>query len=61
MVMTVTKDYRVEVSGRIRKEFQNGRQYYALHGQPLRNLPDDPTERPTTEFLEWHNQNVYVA
>lgn len=59
--LTVTKDYRVEVSGRIRQEFQNGREYYALHGHQLENIPDDPSERPSAEFLEWHNEHVYVA
>ncbi len=59
--LTVTKDYHVEVSGRIRQEFQNGRHYYALHGHQLENLPDDPLDRPSTDFLEWHNEHVYVA
>jgi putative restriction endonuclease len=33
--LTVTIDHKVEVSRRIREEFQNGRHYYALHGQQL--------------------------
>src|SRR6185436_5545764 len=37
--LTVTHDYRVEVSRRIREEFENGRHYYALHGQSLAVLP----------------------
>lgn len=52
--LTVTVDYRVEVSRRIREEFENGRHYYALHGQPL-SLPSTPSARPGKEYLEWHN------
>jgi putative restriction endonuclease len=31
--VTVTPDYRFEVSRRIREEFENGRDYYVLHGK----------------------------
>jgi hypothetical protein len=34
--VTVTPDYRLEVSRRIRDEFENGRDYYALHGREAR-------------------------
>lgn len=53
--LTVTLDYRVEVSRRIREEFENGRHYYALHGQPLAVLPKYENSRPASEFLEWHH------
>lgn len=53
--LTVTLDYRVEVSRRIREEFQNGRHYYALHGQRLEVLPEREHARPGKEFIEWHN------
>lgn len=59
--MTVSPDYRIEVSRRIREEFQNGRDYYALHGRSLVILPDQKTEQPAKEFLDWHNANVFVA
>jgi putative restriction endonuclease len=54
--LTVTTDYKVEVSRRIKEEFQNGKHYYALHGQPLAVLPKNPDSQPAREFLEWHNQ-----
>lgn len=54
--LTVTLDYRVEVSRRIREEFQNGRHYYALHGQSLAVVPRHEGSRPASEFLEWHNR-----
>jgi putative restriction endonuclease len=57
--ITLTADYRVEVSKRIREEFYNGREYYRFHGQPLTNLPPTPLERPSKEFIDWHNQRVF--
>ena len=42
--LTVTPEHRVEVSRRIREEFENGRDYYALHGQPLKTLPALPED-----------------
>ena len=59
--LTVTLDHRVEVSGRIRREFENGRHYYALHGQPLTILPHDMEDQPAKHFLEWHQQNCYKS
>ena len=59
-LLTVTEDYHVEVSSRIRTEYGNGRQYYAMHGQKLAMLPDHSEEKPSNVYLEWHNKNVYV-
>ncbi len=52
--VTVTPDARFEVSRRIREEFENGRQYYAMHGAPIA-LPERPDWRPAKEALAWHN------
>lgn len=57
--VTVTPDLRVEVSRRIKEDYENGREYYALHGRSLMVLPPRPSDRPAREFLEWHNQNVF--
>jgi len=51
--ITVRPDLRVAVSRRIREEYENGRDYYALAGRELR-LPVDPTLRPNSIFLDWH-------
>lgn len=59
--ITVTPDYRVEVSRRIREEFQNGREYYAHHGQELFHVPAEMMERPEREFLRWHNEKRFVG
>lgn len=57
--VTVTPKLRLEVSSRLRSEWQNGREYYAHHGQPLRILPTDPSSQPSSEFLTWHNENRF--
>lgn len=59
--LTVTHDHRVEVSKRIREQYENGRDYYALHGRRLSVLPEVGGDRPGREFLDWHHQNVFAA
>ena len=58
--LTVTPELRVEISPRIREEYENGRVYYACHGQPLAVIPIDPAERPLRDFLEWHNTHRFM-
>ena len=58
--VTVTPRGRFEVSGRIREEFDNGRHYYALHGQKVRD-PTDPAARPDHTALRWHNEVVFLG
>ncbi len=57
--ITVTKDYKVEVSRRIKQEYENGREYYRFNGLVLPNLPENPAERPSYAYIEWHNQHLY--
>jgi len=59
--ITVNENNIVEVSKRIKEDYGNGREYYALHGKPLINLPNRIDERPSREFLLWHNENVYAG
>jgi len=59
--ISVAPDLRVEVSPRIKEEFDNGRIYYPLHGQSLTTLPDSEEDRPSREFLAWHNESVYAG
>lgn len=58
--VTVTPDYHFEVSRRIKEEFENGRDYYALHGAPIR-LPQVPGDRPLVEALYWHNEQRFLG
>ncbi len=59
--LTVTDDYRVEVSKRIKEEFENGREYYQYRGRQLTKLPDRADERPAIDLLRWHNKHVYLG
>jgi len=59
--ITVTPEYKVEVSSRIRTEFENGRDYYALHGKQLISLPEKSSLLPSRESLIWHNEHRYAA
>jgi putative restriction endonuclease len=59
--LSVTPDLSVEVSRKIKEEFENGRDYYALHGRTLVVVPATEKDRPSSKFLEWHNSNTYLA
>jgi putative restriction endonuclease len=59
--LTVTPNYHVEVSARIKEEYKNGREYYAHHGQRLLVMPELTEDQPSKEYLEWHNQSRFVA
>jgi putative restriction endonuclease len=59
--VTVTPELRIEVSPRLKTEWQNGREYYAHHGQQLLIQPADLASRPGQEFLTWHNENRFRA
>lgn len=56
--LTITPELKVEVSRRIREEFENGRDYYKYNGQPLRP-PQNWIDRPSPEYLIWHNETIY--
>ena len=57
--VTVRPDLKVQVSRRIREEFENGRLYYAMDGQTLR-LPSRQEFRPDPMALEWHLEEVFL-
>lgn len=58
--VTVTPEHRLEVSKRIRKEFVNGKRYYDMHGRLIRT-PATPILKPRAEYLQWHNENVFIG
>ena len=57
--ITITTDYKVEVSKRIKEEFDNGKHYYSFHGNNLLVIPNLNEERPNQGFIHWHNENVF--
>jgi HNH endonuclease len=58
--LTVTPEMDVVVSKRLQKEFHNGEEYLAMNGHKLLT-PARPDDRPSPEFLDWHNQYRFVA
>jgi len=56
--VTVTPELRFEVSRRIKEEFENGRDYYALHGCVLKP-PVRAEHRPDNAALQWHNERRF--
>lgn len=50
----------IRVSRRIREEFENGRDYYRLDGQPLRE-PENKLALPSIEKLTYHYENEFRA
>ena len=56
--LTITPRQHIEVSRRIKEEYDNGKHYFAFHGQQI-NLPRRRIDHPSGEFLTWHNEYVY--
>lgn len=57
--VTLTNDLTLMVSKKIKEEYENGREYYKYNGQPLVVLPERDIDRPSPQFIEWHNNNIY--
>lgn len=58
--VTVSPEHRLEVSHRLRADYQNGRSYYPLHGTQLR-LPTAVWAQPDPVFLRYHNEHVFLT
>lgn len=58
-LVTVTPDFTVLVSDRIKQQWFNGKAYNNLHGRQLSVLPVDPLDRPHHDFLRWHNDERF--
>jgi len=56
--VTVTPDHHFIVSKRIKEEWENGHDYYALHGHEI-HLPVAADQRPDQNALAWHANNIY--
>lgn len=59
--VTVTPDLRLEVSPRLKAEWENGREYYAYHGHELKFRPLEKLHLPSRQYLIWHNENRFRA
>jgi putative restriction endonuclease len=58
--VTVTPNHRLEVSRRIKEEFEDGREYYKLHGATVR-LPKNPADHPLVDALWWHGEERFLG
>lgn len=52
--------HRLRVSPMLRDQFGNGDLFYAKEGQKI-DLPSQRSDRPNREFLEWHNDTVFLS
>jgi putative restriction endonuclease len=58
--LTIRPDFQIEVSSRLKQDFQNGEEYLGLQGSSI-FLPDSPGDRPDPELLTWHGDTRFVA
>lgn len=58
--VTVSEDNRFEVGRRLKADFDNGRHYYDLHGQPVRS-PRRGATPPSFEALRWHREQRFLG
>lgn len=56
--VTITPSLVFEVSRRIKEEFENGRDYYRMHGTSV-TAPLRSELQPDGQLLHWHNENKY--
>ena len=59
--ITVDDKYNIEVSRRLKEDYGNGKEYYAHHGKKLLILPERVEDMPAKEYLEWHNNNIFIG
>jgi putative restriction endonuclease len=59
--VTVTPELRLEVSPRLKAEWENGREYYTHHGKELAIRPAEKSSLPRQAYLAWHNENVFKS
>jgi len=57
--LTITPDLKVEVSKKIKEEFENGKEYYRFQGGVLNDLPNRVKDIPNKIFINWHNDHIY--
>jgi putative restriction endonuclease len=56
--VTVTPQHRVEVSGRMHDDFDDGKNYLRLHGRTI-VVPERSEHQPDPAILRWHNENRF--
>lgn len=57
--VSVTPDYRIQISEGLKEHYQNGKTYYPYNNMPLAGLPARPQDRPDPDLLRWHNDVIF--
>ena len=58
--VTITPEHRLEVSSRLRTDYENGHSYYPFHGNQVR-VPSVQAHWPELDVLRWHNEHRFLA
>lgn len=58
--VTVTPDLQFRVSRKIKEEFENGRDYYAMDGQAIAPVNIRGWE-PSDLALKWHSEERFLG
>lgn len=58
--VTVTPEFVVRISPRLRMDWNNGRRYFPYDGQRLVQVPARKQDRPSPEALAWHNKRKFL-
>lgn len=59
--ITIDTELRVNISKRLHKGYDNGKDYYKHDGQKLLMFLNNSLEMPSIEFVEWHNEIIYLG
>lgn len=60
-LVSITQDFKIKISPKIREYWFNGKAYYRLHNAPLAVRPDLPEQQPDPDRLGWHFKNCFQA
>ncbi len=58
--LSVNADCRMEVSERLRLDYNNGKTYFPLRGKPIA-VPRIARERPDPALLQWHHDTIFLG
>ena len=58
--VTVTPDFRFDVSSKLKEDFDNGHSYFPMKGKTIR-VPERNIEQPERELLRWHSEEVFLG
>lgn len=58
--LAIDTEHRLRVSPLLRSRWENGDEFYRREGEVIA-LPDKQADRPSRDFVEWHNDAVFKA